>query len=160
MLLSKETERVNPSRGNLHAHSREVIEPYAIPVIVIDAVDECGSDSSQAGQRRVFLDTITHWSCLPEMLKLIMTGHDKHLPRSFRTSCKQIELSTGEEVTADAKRDVHQFLEQRFADIGGPSLADWPGIKILDIYPGCRPFYMGSKTRSRRRQIPFAFAIG
>ena len=33
----------------------------------------------------------------------------------------------------DANQDIRRFLEQRFAEIGGLSLADWPGERVLDI---------------------------
>ena len=107
--------------------------PHPIPVIVIDSLDECGSDPSQAGQRKVFLDTLLHWSHLPRTFKLIVTGWDERVPASFRASRKQIKLPTGEEITADAKQDVRQFLELCFAEISGLFSADWPGEKVLDI---------------------------
>ena len=112
-----------------HKHS----PPHTIPVIVIDSLDECGSDPSQAGQRKVFLNTLSNWSRLPRTFKNMVTGRDEHVPGSFHASCKQIELPTGEEITADAKQDVHQFLERCFPEISGPSFADWPGEKVLDI---------------------------
>ena len=135
---------VDPGRPDIASHFDSLImeplakrhkdsPPHVIPVIVIDGLDECGSDPSQAGQRKVFLDTVSHWSRLPGTFKLIVTGRDERVPGSFRNSCKQIELPTGEEVTADAKQDVRQFLERRFAEISGPSFADWPGEKVLDI---------------------------
>ena len=136
--------RVDPERPDIASHfDCLIIEPltkthehsptHAIPVIVIDALDECGSDPSQTGQYKAFLDTVVRWSRLPGTFKLVVTGRDERVSRSFHTSCKQIELPTGEEVTADAKQDVRRFLEQRFSEIGGPSLANWPGEKALDI---------------------------
>ena len=136
--------RVDAGRPDIASHFDSLImEPlrkrhehspsHAVPIIVIDALDECGSDPSQTGQRKAFLDTVMHWSHLPETFKLIVTGRDERMPGSFRTSCKQIVLPTGQEVTADTEQDIRRFLVQRFAEIGGPSLADWPGEKVLDI---------------------------
>lgn len=106
--------------------------PHTIPVVIVDTLDDCGSDPSQAGQRNP--NTVTHWSRLPETFKLIVTGRDDRAPNSFRTSCKQIEFSTGEEGSMDAKQDVHRFLVvQRFTEIGSPSLTDWLGERVLDI---------------------------
>jgi hypothetical protein len=133
--------RVDPGRPDVALHFETLImeplmerykdsQPNDIPVIIIDALDECGFDPSQAGQRQAFLDTVTRWSRLPRTFKLIVTGRDD---RSFRISGKQIVLPTGGEVTMEAKQDVHRFLAQRFAEIGRPSLADWPGGKVLDI---------------------------
>jgi len=135
---------VDPGRPDIASHFTSLImeplmkrhehsPPHAIPVIVIDAFDECGSDPLQINQRKAFLDTVTHWSRLPGTFKLVVTGRDERVPRSFRTSCKQIDLPTGEEVTMDARQDIRRFFSQRFAEIGGPSLANWPGEKVLDI---------------------------
>jgi hypothetical protein len=111
-----------------HGHSL----PSNIPVIILDALDECGSDSSQIGQRNVLLDTITRWSRLTGLFKLIVTGRDERMPRSFRYSCKRVELPTGAAVGEDTTQDIRRFFAQRFADIGGLSLGDWPGDKVLD----------------------------
>ena len=46
-----------------------------LPVVVINALDKCGSDSSQSEQR-AFLKTITKWSRLPKQFKLIVTSRD------------------------------------------------------------------------------------
>jgi len=110
-----------------HEHS-----PSHIIVIVIDGLDECGSDPSKSGQRNALLDTITRWSLLPGTFKLIVTGRDERLPGSFRDSCKQIELPTGAEVDMDASQDIRRFFEKRFTEIGGSFLVDWPGEKVLD----------------------------
>jgi hypothetical protein len=117
LVTALKSGRVDPGRPDIASHFDFLImeplttthvdsPPHAIPVVVIDALDECGSDPSQAGQRKAFLDTVTHWSRLPATFKLIVTGRDERVPISFRTSCKQIELPTGEEVTMDAKQDI------------------------------------------------------
>lgn len=92
--------------------------PHAIPIIVIDALDECGSDSSQVGQRRMLLDTIRQWSSFPAKYKLIITGRDDRVPDSLRAICKQVSLRTGAEVSEDANKDIRLFFEIRFAEFG------------------------------------------
>jgi hypothetical protein len=59
----------------------------APPVVDPDALDECGSD------KRIFLDTLTRWSHLPPLLKLI-TSHDEHLPFSEERSCRPHEKTS------------------------------------------------------------------
>jgi len=66
------------------------------------------------------------------MFRLIVTGRDERVPLLFRSCCKQIELPTGAEVDLDTTQNIRKFFEHRFADIGGPSLDDWPGEKVLD----------------------------
>jgi len=106
--------------------------PYTIPAILVDALDECDSDHSQAAQRKVLLDTLTQWSCLPRGLKLIVTGRDERVPESFRAICKQIVLPTGDNVSADANNDIHCFFEERFSEVGGSLFPEWPGKHILN----------------------------
>ena len=134
---------VDPGRPDIVSHFESLIMepfterhkeslPHDIPVIIIDALDECASDPSQAGKRRALLDTFVHWSHLPRSFKLIVTGRDERVPLSFRLCCKQIELPTGAEVDMDTIQDIRKFFEQRFADLCGPSLGDWPGETVLD----------------------------
>ncbi|KIM74897.1 hypothetical protein PILCRDRAFT_79623, partial [Piloderma croceum F 1598] len=134
---------VDPGRPDIASHFESLImepltkrhnqsSPHDIPVIVLDGLDECGSDPSQTGQRNALLDTFVHWSHLPRKFKLIVTGRDERVHLSFRSCCKQIELPTGAEVNMDTTRDIRNFFERRFAEIGGPSLDGWPGEKVLD----------------------------
>jgi hypothetical protein len=134
---------VDPRRPDIASHFQYLIqEPlikshnhfpsHTIPVILVDALDECDSDRSQAAQRKVLLDTLTQWSCLPRTLKLIVTGRDDRVPESFRAICKQITLPTGGDVSADANSDIRHFFERRFSELGGSSFPEWPGVQILD----------------------------
>jgi hypothetical protein len=134
---------VDPGRPDIASHFESLIMepltkrhnqslPHDIPVIVLDGLDECGSDPSQAGQRNALLDTFVHWSHLPWKFKLIVTGRDERVHLSFRSCCKQIELPTGTEVNMDTTQDIRNFFERRFAEIGGPFLDGWPGGKVLD----------------------------
>jgi hypothetical protein len=75
------------------------------PVIVVDALDECGLDESQYMQRRILLDTLTRWSHLPRSFKLVVTSRNERLPSSFhdQTVCRRIDLETGESVNAETR---------------------------------------------------------
>jgi len=134
---------VDPGRPDIASHFESLIMkpwtkrhdqslPHDIPVIVLDGLDECGSDPSQAGQRKALLDTFVHWSYLPLKFKLIITGRDERVNLSFRSCCKQIELPTGADVDMDTTQDIRKFFERRFAEIGGLSLDGWPGDEVLD----------------------------
>ena len=105
---------------------------HTIPVILVDALDECDSDRSQAAQRKVLLDTLTQWSRFPRAYKFIVTSRDDRVPESFRVICKQITLATGGDVSADANHDIRCFFEERFSELGGSSFPQWPGGQILD----------------------------
>ena len=65
MEFQKRCEQEKPqSRGN--QNSRSILEDLGMqfPVIVLDALDECGHYSSQSAQRRIFMETLTRWSRL------------------------------------------------------------------------------------------------
>jgi len=138
-----EQREVDPDRPDITSHFQYLIqEPlmasydhslsYSIPVILVDALDECDSDRSQPAQRKVLLDTLTQWSRFPRALKLIVTGRDDRVPESFRAICQQIVLPTGGDVSADANNDIRRFFEERFTEIGGSSFLEWPGKQVLD----------------------------
>jgi hypothetical protein len=106
------------------------------PVIVLDALDECGRDDTYSPQRRILLDTLTRWSHLPRLFKLIITSRDDRVPNSFhdRRICRKITLETGENVSPETQQDIRIFFEQCFDDIR-PSLGfplAWPGDRAID----------------------------
>ena len=106
------------------------------PVVVVDALDECGTDESQSAQRRILLDTISHWSCLPKLCKLIITSRDERLPASFHDEqlCRRIILETGDSVGQETREDIWIFFKQSFHEIR-PSLgmsSTWPGKSAMD----------------------------
>ena len=90
--------------------------PDAVPVVVIDAIDECRYEGSTAGQRKIFIDSLTGWASLPRRCKLIVTGRDDRIPSTFRTVCKQVILLTGADVTDRENEDIMRFFEIRFAE--------------------------------------------
>lgn len=102
------------------------------PVVILDALDECGSDSSQSTQRRLFMDTLMKWLHLHPMFKLVITTRDQDIPPVFRNACHHIILETGDLVSAQSNLDIKYFFEKRLAEIASwyPSLQSWPGESI------------------------------
>ena len=125
------------TQGGLISWRIPVLAPRRIPTIIIDTFDECDSEGSQAVQRKALISTFMGWSCLSKTLKIIITGRDDRVPKSFRTICKQIVLPTGDSVTTDTNCDIHRFFEERFAELGGSLLPGWPGGQIIDTLTAC-----------------------
>src|ERR1700722_15871701 len=139
--------RVDPARADIAKHFKYLIEdPLAVslekrqatgairsPVVVLDALDECGSDPSQSKQRQIFMDTLIKWSRLHPSFKLVITSRDQNITRSFREVCHHIPIATGNLVSHETGRDMQTFFERRFADIASqyPSLQSWPGLSII-----------------------------
>ena len=150
--------RADPTRADIESHFKYLIEdPLAefwkgctneksqddmgnessgegmqFPVVVLDALDECGSGNSP--QRRIFMDTLTKWSRLNPRFKLFVTSRDHGITPAFRAACHHIALETGGLVAAESNRDIQNFLEQRFSEITStyPSLPpSWPGESVI-----------------------------
>ena len=120
-----------PLRKNLDSLSA------APPVVVLDALDECGSGESQSAERRDdLLVTITSWSRLPPSFKLIVTSRDERVPRSFYDdrACRHIILETGDSVGPETINDIRMFFKKRF-DLIAPGMglrSTWPTEGAID----------------------------
>lgn len=104
------------------------------PVVVLDALDECGSDISQSDQRRIFLNTIMKWSQLHPSFKLLITSRDERIPAPLRNVCHNIVLETGDLVSPEANNDILFFFQKRFADIAATCTSlppSWPEMSII-----------------------------
>ena len=102
------------------------------PVIVLDALDECGSDESQSTQRRILLKTIALWSRLPLTCKLVVTSRDEPIQAPNHDDplyYHHIVLETGDSVSHSTADDIRVFFEKSFADIR-------PKLGLSNIWPG------------------------
>jgi hypothetical protein len=103
--------------------------------VVVDALDECGSDSSQYAQRQTFINTITKWSRLPKPFKLIVTSRDDRIPNSLRAVCHRLILETGDIAGPEAINDVRVFFAKHFAAIATQNYSlspTWPSESIIE----------------------------
>ena len=145
---------------SLHFHCL-VVEPLlanidyssgAHPVVVLDALDECGSDEAQSSQRRILLDTLTSWSSsLPATCKLIVTTRDERVPFFFHDNqrCYHIVLETGDVVSRSTADDIRIFFEKSFAyitpELGLPAI--WPGLpKLTQLTERAAGLFIWAKT--------------
>jgi NACHT domain len=103
------------------------------PVIVLNALDECGSDESQSPQRCILLKTIALWSSrLPLTCKLIVTSRDEPIQAPIHDDPlyhHHIILETGDSISHSTADDIRVFLEKSFADIR-------PKLGLSNIWPG------------------------
>src|SRR3984957_8936451 len=139
--------RVDPTRADIAMHFKHLIkDPLAVslekrqatgairsPVVVLDALDECGSDPSQSKHRQIFMDTLVEWSRLHPSFKLVITSRDQNITPSFREVCHHIPIATGNLVSDQTRLDMQTFFERRFAEIASEysSLHSWPGMSII-----------------------------
>ena len=121
------------SLNKWQAAQEEATKAMQFPVVLLDALDECGSDRSQFTQRAAFMNTLVNWSHLHPSFKLVVTSRDQQITPSFREVCHHISLETGNLVTYETNIDIQTFFERRFAEIASqyPSLRSWPGTSII-----------------------------
>ncbi len=104
------------------------------PVVIIDALDECYSADDNSWQS--LLDSLTCWTELPGVFKLVVTSRDHFdIRTTLGNASRQIDLSTGDNVSDDSTDDIRKFFTTRFAEIrkkypGLPS--DWPGEAAME----------------------------
>lgn len=147
LLAKLHAEDVSPSSVHLSNLFRHLIyEPLAastdiplgrLPVIVVDALDECGGlDGQYSDQRTSLLRTLKTWSSISSKFKLIITsrGEDDIISALSTVGHKLVEFLSGQMVNAQSSSDVRSFLEERFQAIASrypDSLPlDWPGSHI------------------------------
>ena len=109
-----------------------------LPIIVVDALDECGGlEGEHSSHRRKLVRTLQLWSNLPLKFKLIVTSRDESdfAAIFLRTSHRPIEISAGQTVEAQSSEDIRTYLTYQFQQIAlryPRSLSsDWPGPEVL-----------------------------
>ncbi|KAG9045564.1 hypothetical protein FS842_001154 [Serendipita sp. 407] len=107
------------------------------PIVIIDALDECGGvQGHRSKDREDLIHTLDSWSKLPPNFKLIVTSRDEgDIARLFsQTRPHIIELLTGDRTDAQSKLDIQTFLGvelQKIANKYPKSLpSDWPGSDV------------------------------
>ncbi|KAF9001168.1 hypothetical protein BDQ17DRAFT_1244698, partial [Cyathus striatus] len=95
-----------------------------IPVIVIDALDECdfyGVGTARYHQQ--LANTLVKWSN-PEnknmkKMKLIFTSRNIRLPSEFMNIqlCYHIKLETGDDTSTSTNKDIEKYFQMRFQDM-------------------------------------------
>jgi hypothetical protein len=145
-------DEVDPNASNVNILFRHLIDkplkacidipPGRLPVVVVDALDECGGlDGHRSSNRKSLLDTVKRWLSLPSRFKLIVTSRgEADIIRVLSPISHCIELSSGRTVSSQTSGDIHRFLTQQLSDIasGYPdSLSpEWPSSAIIEELTG------------------------
>jgi len=136
------SQKIDPGSTDIELQFQSLIEePFRAlvgldcPVIVLDALDECGQ--GQSLHWKVLLKTIKQWSTLPAFAKLFITGWSYFSLQSVLGPISQcVTLATGEHVTVDATQDTHAYPEMQIRDnilaFNKSLSSDWPGSVILN----------------------------
>jgi len=107
------------------------------PIVVVDALDECGGvDGRHSDHRKALMRTLKSWSSLPGRFKLVVTSRGENdIERLFSTVAHHpLEVSAGKKVDSLSSVDIRRFLECELRQIVNqyPSLPpDWPGDQLI-----------------------------
>ena len=107
-----------------------------LPVIVIDALDECGgSGGSSWKAREDILKCFAEWTKLGPGVKLIVTSRvEQDIYQAFsKFPHMSLEIHTGTSTTQTSTRDIELYLEDGFKRIAAVNgiTGDWPGNKTI-----------------------------
>ncbi|KIM20243.1 hypothetical protein M408DRAFT_308850 [Serendipita vermifera MAFF 305830] len=109
-----------------------------LPVIIIDALDECrGFDGQRSYHRENLMQMLARWSHLPRRFKLMVTSRgESDICRLFQTTSHYlVEISTGQAVKPQSSSDIMAFLGHEFEKIADEypnSLpSGWPGLDVI-----------------------------
>ncbi|KIM24761.1 hypothetical protein M408DRAFT_26728, partial [Serendipita vermifera MAFF 305830] len=159
--LNKDTSL--PTTPNIDSLFRELVyEPLTksddipidkLPVIVLDALDECGGiDGWRSDHRKKLMRTLKSWSSLSRRFKLVVTSRwEEDVERLFlTTSHYPIEVISGEKVDSVSSSDIRTFLLHELRQLLDryPSLpSDWPGEEaIVRLINGANGIFIWIKT--------------
>jgi NACHT domain len=107
------------------------------PVIIIDALDECGGVTGQkSGHRKRLMPTLEMWSQLPMRFKLVVTSRaENDVKRLFsRIKHHVITIPVGRPINQGSPNDIGIFLEKEFKRIQEEDdllPSDWPGSETI-----------------------------
>ncbi|OCH85338.1 hypothetical protein OBBRIDRAFT_321306 [Obba rivulosa] len=118
--------------------SSAIIPRNRLPVLIIEALDECGGlGGSSSRDRKDILSHIAEWTNLSPHLKLIITSRaEDDIENAFlRIPHKALSIGTADAVSPQSTRDIQQYIEHRFKEIATdrPYLPPcWPGKTVVD----------------------------
>jgi len=116
------------------------IPPGRLPVLVIDALDECGGlEGSRSKHRTILLHGMKAWTGLGPRFKLIVTSRpEDDISRALSATAHRVEIGSGENVTPSSSHDIHSFLCHEFARVANKypeSLpSTWPGAEAIERF--------------------------
>ncbi|KIM27515.1 hypothetical protein M408DRAFT_166002 [Serendipita vermifera MAFF 305830] len=151
VILKLEDDTISPGTSNLQSLFRHFIhEPLMksmdvpnarLPVVVIDALDECGGlEGQHSAHRKALVKTLHNWSQLPTKFKLIVTSRGENdIERLFSiTKHHLIEILSGEMVDAQSSEDIKTFLVEELRNIAVQYILslpqkNWPDAQTINL---------------------------
>ncbi|KIM19886.1 hypothetical protein M408DRAFT_172127 [Serendipita vermifera MAFF 305830] len=109
-----------------------------LPVVIIDALDECGGlDGQRSDHRASLMKMLEGWSRLPRRFKLVVTSRgESDIETLFSTTSHHlVEILAGQTAKPDSSKDIMTFLAHQFTEITvsyrNSLPLDWPGLDVI-----------------------------
>jgi hypothetical protein len=90
---------------------------YGYPVLIIDALNECGGLEGQTSKEQEnFTNSLQGWLSLPSQFKLFITSRDESYIQKFmgKMPHKLWTLFTGDNTTPQSSADISRFFTKKF----------------------------------------------
>lgn len=125
-----------------------------IPVVVVDALDECGGlEGRSSDHRKHLMESLKLWATLPATIKIVVTSRDESdIRRALLGINQPIEIPVGINTSQQSFEDIFKFLHSQFVDIANeyPSLNGWPGSDVVqDLANRASGLFLWAKTVMR-----------
>ncbi|KIM29184.1 hypothetical protein M408DRAFT_22993 [Serendipita vermifera MAFF 305830] len=107
------------------------------PIIVVDALDECGGyDGQYSDHRAGLIRTLKSWSSLPGTFKLVVTSRRENDIEQMISKIppRPLSILAGKATSFQSSEDIQTFLRHEFRQIVSlyPSMPpDWPGEQVI-----------------------------
>ncbi|KAJ7229629.1 hypothetical protein C8J57DRAFT_1583017 [Mycena rebaudengoi] len=114
------------------------VPPGRMPILVIDALDECGGLTESQSYQKQVLGALSRWKHVPSQVKLFVTScNEKNIHSvlgSMGSQCKVLEV--GEKTTSESYLDIENYLRQGFDAIQSKYQSlphPWPTAQDLKL---------------------------
>ncbi|CAG7846463.1 SubName: Full=Related to WD40-repeat protein (Notchless protein) {ECO:0000313/EMBL:CCA66915.1} [Serendipita indica DSM 11827] len=108
------------------------------PVVIIDALDECGGlEGAYSAERQQLMRTLVLWSKLSNCKLVVTSREEDDILRTF--TCNPpftIDVLIGDKTASQSKQDIQAFLGEELQKIvaGHSTLpVKWPGAAIIEL---------------------------
>ncbi|KIM20037.1 hypothetical protein M408DRAFT_82635, partial [Serendipita vermifera MAFF 305830] len=108
-----------------------------LPVVIIDALDECGGlDGQRSDHRPSLMKMLGGWSRLPRRFKLVVTSRgESDIETLFSTTIHHlVEVLAGQTAKPNSSKDIMVFLGHQFVEIAVAYKSlppGWPGLDVV-----------------------------
>ena len=108
------------------------------PVIIVDALDECGGlEGAHSEDRQQLMETLGLWSKLPNCKMIVTSREEDDIARAFALNPPYtIDLLVGDETAKQSTQDIQAFLGEELGKVASRYFTpteEWPGASTIEL---------------------------